>query len=42
MLKTKPCKHFKIYKAIYPPKCNCQPCKDKWNTKHDKDVPNSV
>lgn len=26
----KPCRHFKDYKAIYPPKCKCKPCHDKY------------
>jgi|GEM_PF-7108132 hypothetical protein len=25
-----PCGYFKEYKAIVEPKCNCQPCWDKW------------
>ncbi len=27
---AKPCKSFKAYKGIRKPKCNCQPCWDKW------------
>jgi hypothetical protein len=26
----KPCLHFKDYKGARKPKCNCQPCWDKW------------
>lgn len=30
-LDEKPCKYFKKYKAVYPPKCGCKPCHDKWD-----------
>ena len=31
-----PCRYYKKYKAIYSPKCNCQPCQDKYDVAHSK------
>jgi hypothetical protein len=30
------CKYFKDYQAIYPPRCGCQACNDKWNKKQEE------
>ncbi len=30
------CKYFDSYQAIYPPRCGCRACNDKWNTKQEE------
>lgn len=31
-----PCKDYKDYKALKPPKCNCYPCYFKWGNRKKK------
>ena len=29
--RTRQCRHFPEYKAIYPPRCGCDACNKKWS-----------
>jgi len=33
-LNPNPCEYYDRYKGIYPPRCGCQPCRDKYAALH--------